>query len=177
MIVICAVFVKSCFHVCDECLLNVWTVIRVYILWRKHLRSHRHRRFLKKTNVLLFVWLFLVSYSKISAWASWIFLRLGCSLIFSNYCRSFVLVYWGVLGNRCKFLVRVLFLTPLPPGNTETQWWHVFFFERWALFLRNFVYARFWISLIHISGKRKQVSLLKSSLLLASLTLVLFYVI
>ena len=144
----------------------------------KHLRSHRHRyclvrRFLKKTNVLLFVWLFLVSYSKISAWASWIF----CSLIFSNFCRYFVLVYWGVLGNRCKFLVRVLFLTPLPPGNTETQWWHVFFFERWALFLRNFVYARFWISLIHISEKRKQVSLLKSSLLLASLTLVLFYVI
>ena len=29
-------------HVCDECVLNVWTVIRVYILWRKHLRSHRH---------------------------------------------------------------------------------------------------------------------------------------
>ena len=29
-------------HVCNECVLNVWTVIRVYILWRTHLRSHRH---------------------------------------------------------------------------------------------------------------------------------------
>ena len=99
------------------------------------------------------------------------FLRLGCSLIFSNFCRYFLCIgVYSEIG--VIFFVRVPFLTSLPPGNMETQWWHVFFFERCALFLRNFVYARFRISLIPVSDKLKQVSLLNSSLLLASLTLV-----
>lgn len=92
------------------------------------------------------------------------FLRRGWSLICSNLCRYFwcIGVYSEIGVNWIPFWSGSL--TPREYGNSMVARF---------LFWVYFVYARFRISLITVNDKRKQVSLLKSSLLLASLTLVL----